>query len=97
MSQESYSGQSASPIFLPSVVRQADAERSAGRTAQLPPMEWFNNRADWPAAADLPTGEVTFYRERYYDRQYSSSSGRGHIHNHLNRNFEIYRTGVMVK
>lgn len=96
MARERFSGQGTpSALFLPEVATMSSAP--SDRSVQLPPMEMFNYRADWPAAAGYPMGEVTFYRERIYDRQHSSTSGRGHIYNHLNRYFEVYRTGVLVK
>jgi hypothetical protein len=86
--------QRVSPMFLPAASRLPDEDL---RVVELPPMELFNDRPVWPAPTDTRLGEVTFYREWYYDRQNSHSGGRGHIHNSVYRRFEIYRTGVLIR
>ncbi len=88
--------QRATPIFTPA--RPAAGPDGAGQwAAGLPPLELFAYRRAWPAAGAVPLGEVTFYRERYYDRQGSWTDGRAHVNNYVHRTFESYRTGVLAR
>jgi hypothetical protein len=88
----------ASALFLPPVGSTDDQPTDSVRQVELPPMEWFNNRAAWPAATDLPLGEITFYRERYFDRQYSHTGHHSRpVHNTTRRTFEVYRTGTLIR
>ena len=63
----------------------------------IPPMEAFTWRPAWPAVSGVDLGEITFYRERYFDWQSSWTSGRGYINNHVRRSFESYRFGMLAR
>ncbi|MCG3181933.1 MAG: hypothetical protein BIFFINMI_04379 [Phycisphaerae bacterium] len=87
-------GDSPAPLFAP---RWVAAPQPGVQQVVLPPMAWFNDRPEWPAPSGLSLGEVTYYRELYYDRQSSNVGSSRPIYDSFHRRFEIYRTGVMIR
>lgn len=82
-------------IFSPQIVV---ATAGSADVIEPPSMELFNWRPDWPAESGFRLGEVTFYQERYYDRQSSWGGWRwGPPAGNFSRTFRSYRTGVIVR
>ena len=91
---ERFSGENtATPIFGPLIAAADPTQEPAAVT----PIEEFNWRPVWPAVGGVNLGEVTYYREWYYDSQGGNNWARSHVGGYFSRTFQSYRTGVIVK